>query len=61
VHLEGFMGQSYPADLKQIADLVDEGKVSPVVSAVLSLEDAKKAEILSSKGNSRGKIVIKVV
>jgi len=61
VHLEGFTGQSYPADLKQIADLVDEGKVSPVVSAVLSLEDAKKAEILSSKGNSRGKIVIKVV
>jgi len=61
IHLEGFTGQSYPEDLKQIADLIDNGFISPVVSSVLSLEDAKKAEMLSAKGDTRGKIVIKVV
>jgi len=61
IHLEGFTGQSYPEDLKQIADLIDNGFISPVVSSVLSLEDAKKAEMLSAKCDTRGKIVIKVV
>lgn len=61
VHLEGFTAQSYPEDLQQIADLVDQGIVTPVVSAIMNLEDAKKAEMLSAKGSTRGKIVIKVV
>ncbi len=61
IHLEGFTAQSYAEDLAQIARLIDEGKVSPVVSTILNLEDARKAEILNHKGNTRGKIVIKVV
>jgi NADPH:quinone reductase-like Zn-dependent oxidoreductase len=61
IQLEGFTAQSYPEDLKQIADLIDQGMVSPVVSSVLNLEDAGKAEMLSAKGSTRGKIVIKVV
>jgi NADPH:quinone reductase-like Zn-dependent oxidoreductase len=61
LHLEGFTAQSYPEDLEQIADLVDNGFVSPVVSSVLSLEEARKAEMLNHQGNTRGKIVIKVV
>jgi NADPH:quinone reductase-like Zn-dependent oxidoreductase len=61
IHIEGFTAQSYPEDLEQIADLVDNGFVSPVVSSVLSLEEAKKAEQLNHQGNTRGKIVIKVV
>ena len=61
IHLEGFTAQSYTEDLKQMAALVDEGMISPVVSGVMGLEDAKQAEILNSKGNTRGKIVIKVV
>ena len=61
IHLEGFTAQSYSEDLQQIADLVDNGMVSPVVSSVMSLEEAKQAEILNSKGSTRGKIVIKVV
>jgi NADPH:quinone reductase-like Zn-dependent oxidoreductase len=61
IHLESFTAQAYTEDLKQIADLVDGGMISPVVSAVMSLEDAKQAEILNAKGNTRGKIVIKVV
>jgi len=59
--LEGFTAQSYPEDLKQIADLIDDGIVSPVVSAVMNLEDAKQAEMQNAKGHGRGKIVIKVV
>jgi NADPH:quinone reductase-like Zn-dependent oxidoreductase len=59
--LDGFTAQSYADDLEQIADLIDNGLVSPVVSAVLSLEDAAKAEQMSMQGHTRGKIVIKVV
>lgn len=33
IQLEGFTAQSYTADLEQIADLIDNGFVSPVVSA----------------------------
>lgn len=61
IHVEGFTAQSYPKDLQQIADLIDEGQVSPVVSAVMSLEEARQAEILSEEGHTRGKIVLKVV
>lgn len=61
IQLEGFTAQSYPEDLEQIADLIDQGIVSPIVSSVLSLEEAKQAEMLSAKGSTRGKIVIKVV
>jgi len=61
IHLEGFTAQSYPDDLKQIAELIDQGIVSPVVSAVYDLEYAVKAELFSAKRHTRGKIVIKVV
>jgi NADPH:quinone reductase-like Zn-dependent oxidoreductase len=61
ITLEGFTAQSYPDDLEQIARLIDNGDVSPVVSAVMNLEDARKAEELSGKHHTRGKIVIKVV
>lgn len=61
IQLEGFTAQSYPDDLKQIADLIGRGIVNPVVSAVYDLEDAVKAEQLSAKSHTRGKIVIKVV
>lgn len=61
IHLEGFMAQSYPQDLEQIARLIDTGVVEPVVSAVIGLEDARRAETLNATGHNRGKIVIKVV
>ncbi|HEY4193949.1 MAG TPA: NADP-dependent oxidoreductase [Mucilaginibacter sp.] len=61
IHLEGFTAQSYPEDLEEIAGLIDQGMVSPVVSSVMSLEEARQAEQLSAKGSTRGKIVIKVV
>jgi len=61
IQLEGFTAQSYPDDLEQIAGLIDEGLVNPVVSAVFSLEEVQQAEALSAKSHTRGKIVIKVI
>lgn len=61
IYLGGFTAQSYPDDLQQIADLIDEGWVSPVISRVMSLEEARQAEIISEEGHTRGKIVLKVV
>jgi hypothetical protein len=46
IHIEGFTAQSYPEDLEKIAEPVDNSFVSPVVSSVLSFEEAKKAEQL---------------
>jgi NADPH:quinone reductase-like Zn-dependent oxidoreductase len=61
IHLEGFTAQSYSAELEQIGKLIDDGIVQPVVSAVFNLDEARKAEELSAKKHTRGKIVIKVV
>jgi NADPH:quinone reductase-like Zn-dependent oxidoreductase len=61
IHIEGFMAQSDPKDLQQMADLIDEGQVDPVISMVMSLEEAKRAEMISEEGHTRGKIVLKVV
>ena len=61
IYLEGYTAQSYPEQLEEIADLIDEGSIHPVVSMVLSLEDARKAHQISEDGHVRGKIVIKVV
>ena len=59
--MEGFTAQSYAADLEQIAGLIDNGFVSPVVSAVLNLDEAQKAEQMNIDGHVRGKIVVKVI
>lgn len=61
IHVEGFMAQSYPEDLQQIAQLIDGGKVSPMISKVMPLEKAAEAQALSEKGHVRGKIVLEVV
>jgi NADPH:quinone reductase-like Zn-dependent oxidoreductase len=61
IHLEGYTAQSYPEDLAQIAGLVDEGKVKPVIADIMPLEKAAEAEKLSKEGHIRGKLVLKVV
>jgi NADPH:quinone reductase-like Zn-dependent oxidoreductase len=61
IHIEGFGAQSYPEDLKQIARLIDEGKVKPAISKIMPLEEAAAAEKLSEEGHVRGKIVLQVV
>lgn len=52
---------SHPSssDLAEIANLIDTGKVKPVVEIVLSLAEARRAHELSQSGHARGKIVLK--
>ena len=61
IHIEGFMAQSYPEELEQIAQLIDSGKVMPVIAKVMPLEQAAEAQKLSQEGHIKGKIVLKVV
>lgn len=61
ITLEGYTAQSYPDQLEQIAGLIDEGIVHPVISMVLNLDEVRKAQEISEQGHVRGKIVIKVV
>ena len=59
--LKGFLAVSLPEQLQQIADLIDSGKVKPVVSEILPLKEAARAHTKSEKGHTRGKIILKVI
>ena len=61
IQIQGYMALSKPADLAQIADLIDDGKIKPVIAKILTLDDAKQAQELSEDGHVAGKIVLKVV
>ena len=47
--------------LTQVARLVDEGQIKPVVSLVLPLEDIRRAHTLIEGRHARGKIALQVV
>ena len=48
------------ADLTEIAQLVDGGKIKPVVTEVLSLNDAVKAQQQAATHHTRGKVVLRI-
>lgn len=48
------------AGLKRLADWVDNGQLTPHVSATFSLQDASLAHALLAKGNSQGKVVLEI-
>ena len=52
---------SNPEQLTQIANLIDSGKINPVVETILPLSEARHAQEISQSGHMRGKIVLKVV
>jgi NADPH:quinone reductase-like Zn-dependent oxidoreductase len=52
--------QANPAQLAEIAKLVDAGMVRPIVEAVFPLNEARHAQELSQTGHARGKIVLRV-
>ncbi|MEO8819573.1 MAG: NADP-dependent oxidoreductase [Ginsengibacter sp.] len=61
INVVGFLAKSLAADLQQIADLVDSGKIKPIVSAILPLKDAAEAQRKLESHHTRGKIVLKVI
>ena len=60
IHGEAYMAQSIPDQLNQIAKLIDEGKLKPVIAKVMPLEQAAEAQKESEQGHVRGKIVLEV-
>jgi NADPH:quinone reductase-like Zn-dependent oxidoreductase len=61
LHLIGFTTQSIPAELVEIATLIDSGKVKPIVEKVLPFTSARQAQTESEQGHTRGKIVLQVI
>jgi NADPH:quinone reductase-like Zn-dependent oxidoreductase len=53
--------QPSATQLTELANLVDSGKLKPVVETVLPLSEARRAHELSQTGHTRGKIVLRVV
>lgn len=60
IYGEAYMAQSYPDQLNEIARLIDEGKVKPIVADVMPLDRAAEAQRISAEGHTRGKIVLEV-
>lgn len=61
VTIVGYLAKSYPADLQQIADLIDSGKITPIVTEIFELKDAAKAHAQIDSHHIRGKIVLRVI
>ena len=47
-------------DLTEIAGLIDSGKIKPIITQVLSLSDAVKAQQQAATHHTRGKVVIRI-
>ncbi|HTS53996.1 MAG TPA: NADP-dependent oxidoreductase [Burkholderiales bacterium] len=60
VRAEFLATQSNAELLATIADLVDAGKVRPIVNSVLPLAEVRRAHQLSEGGHVHGKILLKV-
>jgi len=58
---EYVLAQPNGVQLVEIAKLIDAGHVRPTIASVLPLKDARKAHELSQGGDTRGKIVLRVV
>jgi NADPH:quinone reductase-like Zn-dependent oxidoreductase len=52
--------QPNASELTEIAQLIDQGHVKPIVETVLPLADARTAHELNETGHTRGKIVLQV-
>ncbi len=55
------MAKSLSGDLQQIADLIDSGKIKPVISEIIPLKEAAEAHKKIEEGHTRGKIVLRVI
>jgi len=60
VRAKRVMTQSDGKELAQIAAIIDEQKIKPIVTTVLPLADARKAHEMSESLHTRGKIILRV-
>jgi NADPH:quinone reductase-like Zn-dependent oxidoreductase len=60
VRARRIVSQANGNELAQIAQIIDENFVKPVVTMVLPLSEARKAQELSEGQHTRGKIVLRV-
>ncbi|AKB52303.1 Bifunctional protein: zinc-containing alcohol dehydrogenase [Methanosarcina barkeri str. Wiesmoor] len=60
VRAERLITQADGKELAQIAAIIDERKIKPIVTTVLPLADAQKAHEMSESGHTRGKIVLRI-
>jgi NADPH:quinone reductase-like Zn-dependent oxidoreductase len=47
-------------DLAEIAQLIDQGKIKPIVTEVVSLNDAVAAQQQAATHHTRGKVVLRI-
>jgi NADPH:quinone reductase-like Zn-dependent oxidoreductase len=52
--------QPNAGQLTQLAQLIDQGHVKPIVETVLPLSDVRQAHDLNESGHTRGKIVLQI-
>ena len=55
-----YMVRPNAAELAEIARMIDDGIVKPVVTTVLPLAEARKVHEISQGGHATGKIVLEV-
>lgn len=55
-----FYARAEASSLNIVADLIDEGRLSPFIEEVFPLEDATKAQQKVASGRARGKIVLSI-
>lgn len=46
--------------LKVIADLIEAGKIKPIIDKAFSFDDAQKAMKYAESGRAKGKIILKI-
>ncbi len=60
VRAKRIVSQADGRELAQIAAVIDEGYIKPMVTTVLPLSEARKAQEMSESRHTRGKIVLRV-
>ncbi|MDD1751970.1 MAG: NADP-dependent oxidoreductase [Methanotrichaceae archaeon] len=60
VHAKLIVSQASGSQLAQIATIIDDGHVRPIVTEVLPLAEARKAHEMSESRHMRGKIILRV-